>query len=64
MMYFIRHWDDDTVMLFTQAGHMIGMFECIESAEDAARDHTDRLVPDRPCDNVFPLEPCAARHVV
>jgi hypothetical protein len=58
MMYFIRHWDDDTVILFSQSGHMIGLFECVESAEDAARHHTVDCVRDRSCDAVFPLTVC------
>jgi hypothetical protein len=58
MMYFIRNWDEDTVILFTQFGHVIGMFECVESAEDAARNHT----ADRRCINVFPLDTCTTRY--
>ena len=38
MKYFIRFRTDDTVLLLSECGRVIGNFDCVETAEDAVRD--------------------------
>jgi hypothetical protein len=61
MMFFIRCHTDDTVLLLSEFGSVIGTFDCIEDAEDVARDRLVTAIPDADRRNVIRLAATAAR---
>jgi hypothetical protein len=63
MTFFIRSWTDDTVILFTEFGNTIGYFDCIESAEDAARNYIVKAIPEVDRNDVVRLSGIAMQHL-